>query len=133
MTRSEINSSAVMDAPVTRRGHTLYPGTLGHLKWLAARKNPVTAGGKVGMAAIVEICFAYSRDSIALQKITGQAAKKALEKFENGLTNEAFAMLQDHAEAQLKKYFQSRVVPKKAAASKGAKKTKKTSSRARKR
>ncbi len=97
----------VTDQPVKYGKHTLYPGTLGHRRWLMERKNKTLTTGKVDMDAVVEICFAYVTDSLELQKIQGVKAKEVIQTFGDSLTPEAFLVLQAHAEYQLRKFIET--------------------------
>jgi len=106
----------ISDVPIKHGKHTLYPGTLGHRRWLMDRKNKTLTTGKADLESVVEICFAYVTDSLELQKIQGQKAKDALRDFGDSLTNEQFLALQEHAETQLLKFAQTSVSPKKKAA-----------------
>lgn len=105
----------VSDVPLKCGKHTLYPGTLGHRRWLIERKNKTLTTGKVDMDSVIEICFAYTVDSLELQKIQGQKSKDAIRDFGDSLTNEQFLILQEHAETQLLKFAETSVVPKKKA------------------
>lgn len=108
----------VSDVPVKFGKHILYPGTLGHRRWLVDRKNKTLTTGKVDMVSVIEICFAYTTDSLELQKIQGAKAKDMIRDFGDSLTNEQFLVLQEHAETQLLKFAETSVVPKKKASPK---------------
>jgi hypothetical protein len=105
----------VSDVPVKHGKHTLYPGTLGHRRWLVERKNKTLTTGKADMDSVIEICFAYVTEPLELQKIQGLKAKDAIQNFGDSLTNEQFQVLQDHAETQLLKFAETAVAPKKKA------------------
>lgn len=106
-------SPKVSDVPIKLGKHTLYPGTLGHRRWLLERKNKTLTTGKPDIDSVIEICFAYVTDSLELQKIQGQKASEAIRNFGDSLTNEQFLILQEHAETQLLKFAETSVVPKK--------------------
>ena len=113
--------TTVTDVPLKSGKHTLYPGALGHRKWLLNRKNKTLTSGKPCLDSVVEICFAYSTDPLELQSFHGEKAKTAISKFGDALTNEEFEILQTHAETQLLKYQSTEVVPKKKPVRKRAK------------
>ena len=113
--------TTVTDVPLKSGKHTLYPGALGHRKWLLNRKNKVLTSGKACLDSVIEICFAYSTDPLELQSVHGEKAKTAISRFGDALTNEEFDFLQEHAETQLLKYASSEVSPKKKPVRKRAK------------
>lgn len=123
MTVDKAQSESVTDRPLTAKRHTLYPMTLGHIKWLVARKNSAFLGKNVDLRAAVEICFALTNSSDDLQSIRDAKAKSMIEKFENNLTAEDFAKLQTHAENEVVKYSKTLAAPKKKAAGKPIKDT----------
>lgn len=113
MTTGRAKKESVTDQPVGTKKHTLYAGTLGHLRWLMDRKNKTITTGSVEMQPVLEICFAYTTDPEKLQTFKGAKATAAIDKFAVNLTNEDFARIQTHAEEQLMKYAKTLTSPKK--------------------
>jgi len=121
--------TTVTDVPLKSGKHTLYPGALGHRKWLLNRKNKTLTSGKACLDSVVEICFAYATDPLELQSFQGEKAKTAISRFGDALTNEEFNTLQEHAETQLLKYASTEVSPKKKQARKRVRVTRQTRKR----
>lgn len=112
MTTARALSESVTDSPRAKGKHTLYPLSLGHLKWLTERGNKVLMG-KPELSDVIELCFAITSEPHALQSIKGAVATKEIEKFGNRLSSEDFGRLQSHAENELLKYAKTLTIPKK--------------------
>ena len=94
--------------------YTLHPAKFGLIEWLqSARKNPVICGGETELYHVGEICFAFTQPSAEITAIPAKQVQEKVRAFLNTLTPEAFLEIQKHAETEIKRFFQTAVVPKK--------------------
>lgn len=113
MTTARAQTSSINSVAIDSKDDTLYPGTLGHIRWLLDRGNKTLSTGKMDINSVGEICFAYSTDPEGLQKFKGPRAKAVLDKFMIRMTPDRFSRLQAHAETELMKYIKTLTTPKK--------------------
>jgi hypothetical protein len=113
-TTKEQQRLATISTPQNHGAFTLHPATFGLIEWLqSARKNPVICGGDVELYHVGEICFAFTRPSAEVTAIPDKQVQSKVREFLNDLAPEPFLSIQNHAEKEIKRFFQTSLVPKK--------------------
>lgn len=94
--------------------YELRKGTLGTIAWLqTTAKNPLAIGGTIELYHIAEACWIFTLDLAEAKKLTQQKVKIEVEKLMDELDSVTFTELQNHAEIEIKKFFNTDTKPKK--------------------
>lgn len=100
--------------PKNISGIELYPATFGLISWLCdVRKNPAIMGSDFTLNDVAELCYAFSVPSETLDGLSAKSVKEEVKKFMHVMTPERFNAVQKHAEAEILKYFDTIISPKK--------------------
>ena len=114
MTTKTAQRQATIDAPKKSGRFTLHPFTLGIKEWLEETvKSPLALSGDVTVNDVVEACFAFTMSSTTLCAIPKKSIASKVKAFRLSLTPNEFFTLQNHMMAEIGKYQQTAVVPKK--------------------
>lgn len=117
MTTDRAQVSSVMSGTKIVGGHKVYPITYGHIYWLNdIRKNKILQGKDENDFSMAEICFAFTQDSLSLQRLTGANATKRINALLMGSTATQLTSLFTYAAEQITIHIQTLISPKKAQA-----------------
>ena len=109
-------TEAVLSGTKTIGGHTVHPATYGLIFWLAdVRKNPAMHGKPLTLAALAELCWAFTLPSEEVEKLPVKALQAKVNTFMHTMTPDTFTAFQKHAESEILKYVATAATPKKKA------------------
>jgi len=108
---------SVVATTKTVSGVKVWPVTQGHIIWLRdTRKNKIMTGKAEDDQSMAEICFAFTKDPLVLQRIIGQSATKQVNELLIGTPVATLSALFNYAAEQLDIYIKTLTTPKKATA-----------------
>lgn len=129
MTIERAQKESVTATTKTIAGIKVWPISYGHITWLRERKNLLLTKGQASDASLAEICFAFTKDPVALQSVKGPAAIKAVNEMFLRTPISTMNSLFVYASDQIAIYLKTITSPKKAP----ERQSRKTASRAKKR
>ena len=98
----------------TIAGHTVYSVAYGHVVWLRdIRKNKIITKSAEDDFSMAEICFAFTKDPLALQSFTGAKATKEINDLLLSSSPATLGSLFNHAAEQLEIYCSTLTTQKK--------------------
>lgn len=94
---------------------TMYPATLGILRWLTETRENKAVTGKDDpkLADIAELLLAFTTPLADLKSMSDADVSESIDDFLDRTTPEDFLAMQSHAESELLKFTSTATTPKK--------------------